>query len=397
MAWNMKTALAVPILAAAAILLIYAYAADQAYVETAAKEQLQETIDRLNADIAKEGNPEELERLNRLLSGAMDLKNATQIAEQLSAATGEEQKDLLARLQDVEERLRVHAGNRTAEIVITRPSPAVEAETVYNPDMTDWWADMIEHLGDESSAVWTEPGWGDEVWVEIWRLTEDTYQISLHGIAASGNPITYTITETEDGYDKYGTVLEDGTMDSRTYVKAADGADRQYVYTPSDITKASPNLTMASGDFSMLTDIEETKDSVLFTVYGEILKVGDPIPWTDESGNSLASIPVHMVVKNVSKDIDPDMDLKLDGEFVFYLSGGYEHDIIYVDAFEPQFEIGESVILHIGKADDAYGPMNDPYYVEIGMYGKYRVVDGKAYNENYPTGKLLHSVFDEAK
>ncbi len=397
MAWNMKTALAASMLAAAAILLTYAYAADQAYVETAAEEQLQETIDRLNADIAKESNPEELERLNRLLSGAMDLKNATQIAEQLSAATGEEQKDLLAKLQDVEERLRVHAGNRTAEIVITRPSLAVEAETVYNPDMTYWWADMIEHLGDESSAVWTEPAWGNEVYVEIWRLTEDTYQISLHGIAASGNPITYTITETEDGYDTYGPALEDGTMNSRTYVKTADEADRQYVYAPSDITKANPNLVMGQGDFSMLTDITQTKDSVLLTIYGEVLKVGDPIPWKDEAGNHLASVPVHVQVKEVSKDTDPDSDLKIEDEFVFYLGGGYEMGTMYVDIFEPQFEIGEDVVLHIGKADNPLHPIDDQYFVEIGMFGKYKVVEGEAYNENYPDGKLLRSVFDEAK
>ena len=46
-----------------------------------------------------------------------------------------------------------------------------------------------------------------------------------------------------------------------------------------------------------------------------------------------------------------------------------------------------------------YGPVtvNDLYYVVIGMYGKYKVIDGKAYNENYPTGRLLNSVFDEAK
>ena len=124
----------------------------------------------------------------------MDLKNATQIAEQLSVATDEEQKDLLAKLQDVEERLRVHTGNRTAEIVITRPSSAVEAEAGYNPDMTDWWADMIENLDGKSSAIWHEPGQDTEVYVEIWRLTEATYQISLHGIAASDSPITHTIT-----------------------------------------------------------------------------------------------------------------------------------------------------------------------------------------------------------
>ena len=180
-------------------------------------------------------------------------------------------------------------------------------------------------------------------------------------------------------------------------VIASFQVDNQYVYVSSDITKANPNLTMASGDFSMLTDIEYTKDSVLFTVYGEILKVGDPIPWTDRSGNSLASIPVHVQVKEVSKDTDPDMDLKLDDEFVFHLSGGYEHDITYVDVFEPQFEIGESVVLHIGKADNTYGPMNDLYYVEIGMFGKYKVVEGEAYNENYPDGKLLSSTLDEAK
>ena len=176
-------------------------------------------------------------------------------------------------------------------------------------------------------------------------------------------------------------------------------ADNQHVYTSSDITKANPNLTMALGIADMLTDIERTKDSVLFTVYGEILKVGDPIPWTDESGNSLASIPVHMVVKNASKDTDPDMGLKPHDEFVFYLSGGAERDIIYVDVWQPQFEIGENVILHIGKTDDTYGPatVNDLYYVVIGMYGKYKVIDGKAYNENYPTGRLLNSVFDEAK
>ena len=173
----------------------------------------------------------------------------------------------------------------------------------------------------------------------------------------------------------------------------------EHVYTSSDITKANPNLTMALGIANMLTDIELTKDSVLFTVYGEILKVGDPIPWTDEGRNSLTSIPVHMVVKNVSKDTDPDMDLKPDDEFVFYLSGGAERNIIYVDVWQPQFEIGENVILHIGKTDDTYGPVtvNDLYYVVIGMYGKYKVIDGKAYNENYPTGRLLNSVFDEAK
>ena len=49
----MKTARVASMLAAATILITYTYAAEQAYVETAAKEQQQETIGRLNADIAK--------------------------------------------------------------------------------------------------------------------------------------------------------------------------------------------------------------------------------------------------------------------------------------------------------------------------------------------------------
>ena len=109
---------------------------------------------------------------------------------------------------------------------------ATSTATVYNPDMTDWWADMIEHLGNESSTVWTEPAWGNEVWVEIEDIGEGTYRISLFGIAESGNSIQYTITETEDGYHKYGPALEDGTMDSRTYVTTVDSDDNVLLDQP---------------------------------------------------------------------------------------------------------------------------------------------------------------------
>ena len=96
--------------------------------------------------------------------------------------------------------------------------------TVYNPEMTDWWDDLIESLGDESSAVWTEPGWDDDLWVEIEDVGNNTYQISLF-LSKFGTPIVYTITETENGYDKYGPALPDGSMDSRTYVKTIDGIE----------------------------------------------------------------------------------------------------------------------------------------------------------------------------
>ena len=104
--------------AVAVIIPISVYAVDQVYIEIAAKERLQEIIDKLHADIAKEDNTEEIERLEKLLAGAMDFKNATQIAEQLSTATGGEQEQLLAHLKEAEVKLREHAGNRTAHTVI---------------------------------------------------------------------------------------------------------------------------------------------------------------------------------------------------------------------------------------------------------------------------------------
>ena len=104
----------------------------------------------------------------------------------------------------------------TAGVFTTDPST-----TVYNPEMTDWWDDLIESLGNESSTVWTEPGWDDDLWVEIEDVGNNTYQISLF-LSKFSTPIVYTITETETGYDKYGPALPDGSMDSRTYIKTTD-------------------------------------------------------------------------------------------------------------------------------------------------------------------------------
>ena len=108
----------------------------------------------------------------------------------------------------------------TADVFTTDPPT-----TVYNKEMTDWWDDLIESLGNESSTVWTEPGWDDDLWVEIEDVGNNTYRISLFGIAAFGTPIVYTITETEAGYDTYGPAMPDGSMDSRTYVKTIDGVE----------------------------------------------------------------------------------------------------------------------------------------------------------------------------
>ena len=106
--------------------------------------------------------------------------------------------------------------------VFAASTPVPEnAPTTYNKDMTDWWDDMVEDLGNDSSKVWTQPEWGDDVYAEIETVNKNTYRITLHGIAAPDDPIKYTIMTTEDGYYKYGPMLEGGTMDSRSYVKTA--------------------------------------------------------------------------------------------------------------------------------------------------------------------------------
>ncbi|MDE0526473.1 MAG: hypothetical protein OXI27_07775 [Thaumarchaeota archaeon] len=110
-------------------------------------------------------------------------------------------------------------------LVFGTATDAFATTPTYNPDVTDWWGDMIEALGDKSSTTWTEPGWSDELRVEIESIGTDTYRVSLYGIAASGNAISYTITETENGYHKYGPEKEDGGMYSDTYVTSLDDID----------------------------------------------------------------------------------------------------------------------------------------------------------------------------
>ena len=171
-----------------------------------------------------------------------------------------------------------------------------------------------------------------------------------------------------------------------------------YVYSPSDITKANPDLTMGTGTHYMLQDIEKTKNTVVLTLSGGVLSVGNLVDWEYE-GDKHGAVPVTIKVEEVAKiQAGAARNVQKGDLFTFYLGGIYEMDRHYIDNFEPQFEIGEEVVVHVGKADQGpKGPDGDNYFVELGMYGKYRIVEGKAYNENYPAGKSLQDVYDEAK
>ena len=174
---------------------------------------------------------------------------------------------------------------------------------------------------------------------------------------------------------------------------------QSYVYTQSDITKANPNLVMGQGGFSMIEDIQIAKDSVVLTTSGTVLSVGDPINWIEsESGEKYGSVPVTIKVDRQTKNQELHLKLKQGDEFTFYLGGFYEQGQFYIHSFEPQFEIDEQVLVHISK--DYQGPVGydgDNYFVEIGKFGKYKIIEDKAYNEKYPNGKSLTQTYDEAK
>ena len=170
----------------------------------------------------------------------------------------------------------------------------------------------------------------------------------------------------------------------------------KYVYTPSNITKANPDLAMRVGGYSMNEDILLTKDTVVMTLSGTVLSVDDVIKW-DSGSHSYGGVPVTIMVDEKTKDMDTDLELDQGDAFTFYLWGIYLDGSYTIDAHEPQFEIGEKVIVHVGKS--IKGPMGtggDNYFVELGKYGKYKIVEDKAYNERNKDGKSLHRALNEA-
>ena len=172
---------------------------------------------------------------------------------------------------------------------------------------------------------------------------------------------------------------------------AISTSESSHVYTPSDITKANPNLTMGNGLFSMIDDIAYVKDDVVLSLSGTVLSVGDPVDWTDhETGHAMGDVPVTIQIDEKGKNEELHLKLDKGDEFTFHLGGIYERGQYHIWNFQPQFEIDEKVIVHLGK-DDLLGPNvgEDNYHVAIGKFGKYKIIEGKAYNEKHPFGKSV--------
>lgn len=171
-----------------------------------------------------------------------------------------------------------------------------------------------------------------------------------------------------------------------------------YVYTESDITLANPNIQVGMTEYSMETNIDFiNKNTIVLTILGTIKSVGDPISWIDETGARHGTIPVTIEVNENTKNTVTKEKLEKGETITFYLDGLVIDGQYYLHSFEPRFEIGEKVIVHLGTTyQGPDGKDGDNYFVELGKYGKYTIVGDKAYNENFPQGKPIKQTLEES-
>lgn len=169
-------------------------------------------------------------------------------------------------------------------------------------------------------------------------------------------------------------------------------------YEPSNISLANPDFIIVPSSVSMATtDISKVKQTILATFRGTVTNIGEPIDWLDNVEQLHGAIPVTIKVIQNSKDAENKKYQKGD-LFTFYVDSSKMDGKYYIASYEPQFEIGEEVIVHISKAD--LGPMGvggDNYFVELGEYGKYKIQDGKAYNEKFNQGRIIEKAIDETR
>lgn len=157
-------------------------------------------------------------------------------------------------------------------------------------------------------------------------------------------------------------------------------ADAPTPYIPSDISKSNPLFQKGTGEISLVTtDIEDVKDQVTITIKGKVVSIGDPVIWTDSAGNTKGSIPVEILVEKSYKG-----KIKSGEVFTLYLDSIKEGGKFYIQPFEATFEEGEEVIVHAALGN--IPGISNPYFVKLGEFGKYKIIDDKAYNEKFPYG-----------
>ena len=164
-------------------------------------------------------------------------------------------------------------------------------------------------------------------------------------------------------------------------------------YTPSDITQANPNILAPDGGSASfkVEFVSDIRDSVSYTIHGTVRSVGSPVPWTGSAGNERGIIPVELQVIQASKGEAP-----ASGLFTVHLLADKIYGKYYLDSYEPEFEVGEEVIVHISVdvLDKTSGELN---LVTLGDYAKYQVNGDRAYNAQFPYGKPVDAAKNEAR
>src|SRR5690606_22557288 len=108
-----------------------------------------------------------------------------------------------------------------------------------------------------------------------------------------------------------------------------------------------PVVRRAAGEASFATtNIENVKDTVIFTIKGETLSVGDPIPWIDNAGYEHAAIPVEIRVQEIHKG---NWNEEV---FTIYLDSVNIAGVYYINPAEPTFDKGEKVIVHVAEENN---------------------------------------------
>ena len=217
-----------------------------------------------------------------------------------------------------------------------------------------------------------------------------------------------------------------------------------YVYVPSDITKANPNIRVADGHASWrTTNISDVADDVKYTIQGTILGIRDPIDWYayDSALAGHGSIPVIMSVEEVYKGsfasntivfflgsmmvytemdslqaavTDVSVNVHSDtcsaycGPTITIADAVGSPKEYYIYPFEPQFEVGDRVLVHVYDAgvdffDNKIISQQDldvltPFYsVQLGKYGAYHVHEDRIYNEAVPDGASISHAINESQ
>lgn len=162
------------------------------------------------------------------------------------------------------------------------------------------------------------------------------------------------------------------------------------------------DVQVGSHSTYLTSDIGDVRSDVFATVLGTVTEFGKPIVWTDpvprdeipgyeEVYGKDVYVPIHIKVLDAKKH-----NIAKGDKITVNLVGKLLGDTLYLDENDPHFAVGETVVVHVGK-DVSNVITSDFNFVKLGKFGKYQVVDDKAYNEKHPQGKLLDTVINEAK